>query len=161
MTEAKHIPEALGFTDSFIPRHLGPSPAEVAAMLTALGLSSLDQLIDGAVPAQIRSKRSLALKPAATEAEALQEIRGLASKNQVFKSYLGMGYSDSFTPPVIQRNILENPGWYTQYTPYQAEIAQGRLEALLNFQTMVMDLTGLPRSPTPRCSTRARRRPRR
>lgn len=144
MTESMHFPEALGFTDSFVPRHLGPSPSEVSEMLAALGLASLDQLVAGAVPAQIRTKRALALRPGATEAEALKEIHGLAAKNQVFKSYLGMGYSDCFTPPVIQRNILENPGWYTQYTPYQAEIAQGRLEALLNFQTLVIDLTGLP-----------------
>ena len=112
-------------------------------MLKLLGFSSLDALIDATIPRQIRFRDGLSLPKAVTEAEVLTYFRALAAKNQVFRSFIGMGYSDCVTPPVIQRNILENPGWYTAYTPYQAEIAQGRLEALLNFQTMVIDLTGL------------------
>ncbi len=130
--------------DRFVRRHVGPSDAEVAAMLDALGYASLDALTDAAVPASIRLGRPLKLPPALGEHEALERMRALAGENRVWRSYLGMGYADCVTPPVIQRNILENPGWYTQYTPYQAEIAQGRLEALLNFQTLVADLTGLP-----------------
>src|SRR5881296_1214503 len=113
-------------------------------MLATLGLQSLDALIDGTVPAEIRLRRRLALGGPLGEQEVLAELRTLAGRNQVFRSFIGMGYHDCITPPVIQRNVLENPGWYTQYTPYQAEIAQGRLEALLTFQTMVADLTGLP-----------------
>ncbi len=128
---------------SFIPRHIGPSPADVRAMLDLLGYDSLDALIDDTVPSGIRIKRPLAIHGAMTEYEALTNLRNIAKKNQIARSYLGLGYYDTVTPPVIQRNVLENPGWYTAYTPYQAEIAQGRLEALLNFQTMVMDLTGL------------------
>ena len=112
-------------------------------MLKLLGYESLDALIDALVPADIRLPKPLDLPPALSEFDALRKLRGIAAKNQVFKSYLGLGYHDCITPPVIQRNILENPGWYTQYTPYQAEISQGRLESLLNFQTMVCDLTGL------------------
>jgi glycine dehydrogenase len=112
-------------------------------MLAALGYDSLDALIDAAVPKRIRMTKPLAIHEGFTEAEALRRIRQVAAKNELYRSYLGMGYSDCFTPPVIQRNILENPGWYTAYTPYQAEIAQGRLEALLNFQTMIMDLTAM------------------
>jgi glycine dehydrogenase len=130
--------------DQFPARHIGPRPDDVAAMLRLLGVSSLDRLIDDVVPAEIRLRRALQLPPRVTEFELLAELRGLAAQNQVWRSFLGMGYSDCITPPVIQRNILENPGWYTQYTPYQAEISQGRLEALLNFQTMIGDLTGLP-----------------
>jgi glycine dehydrogenase len=130
--------------DRFVSRHIGPDDADVAEMLRVLGVSSLDALIAQTVPADIRLGAALSLPPAATEAEVLDELRALADKNQIWKSYLGTGYSDCVTPPVIQRNILENPGWYTQYTPYQAEISQGRLEALLNYQTMVADLTGLP-----------------
>jgi glycine dehydrogenase len=132
------------FTDSFVPRHIGPNAAEVREMLDVLGLDSLDALIDETVPAGIRLRRRLELGPPRTEADVLAELRGIAAKNQVFRSYIGMGYHGTITPPVILRNILENPGWYTAYTPYQAEIAQGRLEALLNFQTMIVDLTGLP-----------------
>src|SRR5687767_15988551 len=113
-------------------------------MLDALGHASLDALVDATVPASIRLDRPLALGPERSEYELLRELRTLMSRNRIFRSYLGMGYHDCITPPVIQRNVLENPGWYTQYTPYQAEIAQGRLEALLNFQTVVADLTGLP-----------------
>jgi glycine dehydrogenase len=130
--------------ESFVPRHVGPNDDEVREMLGALGYGSLDELIDATIPSDIRLERPLRLGPARTEADVLSEIRGIAGRNQVFRSYIGMGYHDTITPPVIQRNILENPGWYTAYTPYQAEIAQGRLEALLNFQTMVIDLTGLP-----------------
>ena len=112
-------------------------------MLDLVGYPSLDALIDAAVPADIRLGRPLHLPHGISESEALAELRGIADRNQVFRSYLGTGYSDTLTPPVIQRNILENPGWYTAYTPYQPEVAQGRLEALINFQTMVCDLTGL------------------
>src|SRR2546423_8437003 len=111
-------------------------------MLKTLGFSSLDELIDATIPRKIRWREGLSLPQGLTELEVLTYFRALAAKNQVFRSFIGMGYSDCVTPPVIQRNILENPGWYTAYTPYQAEVAQGRLEALLNFQTMVMDLTG-------------------
>jgi glycine dehydrogenase len=128
---------------SFIPRHIGPSPADVRAMLDLLGYDSLDALIDATVPAGIRMKKPLAIHAAMTEYEALTNLRTIARRNQIARSYLGLGYYDTITPPVIQRNVLENPGWYTAYTPYQAEIAQGRLEALLNFQTVIMDLTGL------------------
>jgi glycine dehydrogenase len=127
----------------FAARHLGPDAAERAQMLQACGFASLEALVDAAVPAAIRLRQPLALPAPLSEAEALAELGRLASRNEVWRSFLGLGYHDCFTPPVIQRNVLENPGWYTQYTPYQAEIAQGRLEALLNFQTMVMDLTGL------------------
>ncbi|HET7188840.1 MAG TPA: aminomethyl-transferring glycine dehydrogenase, partial [Gemmatimonadaceae bacterium] len=130
-------------SDSFVPRHVGPSEAEIREMLATVGYATLDDLIDATIPAAIRLARPLAIHGGRSEHEALAALRTIARKNRVFRSFLGYGYSDTFTPPVIQRNILENPGWYTAYTPYQAEIAQGRLEALLNFQTMVMDLTGL------------------
>jgi len=129
--------------DLFQDRHIGPSPDDQAAMLSTLGYDSLDAFIDAVVPADIRLRGPLRIPAARTEQETLEELRLLAAQNQVFRSYLGMGYHDCVTPTVIQRNVLENPGWYTAYTPYQAEIAQGRLEALLNFQTMVSDLTGL------------------
>src|SRR3954468_2814497 len=128
---------------SFVPRHIGPTPAEVQQMLDTLGVKSLDALIDATVPESIRLRRPLAIPPGLSEHDALDRLRGSAQKNQIFRSYLGYGYSGCLTPPVIQRNVLENPGWYTAYTPYQAEIAQGRLEALLNFQTVIIDLTGL------------------
>ena len=112
-------------------------------MLEVLGYETLDQFIDAVVPEEIRLRRPLALPPGRSEREVLQALRGLAGMNRVFRSYIGMGYAGCFTPQVVQRNVLENPGWYTAYTPYQAEISQGRLEALLNFQTMVSDLTGL------------------
>ncbi|HLL46237.1 MAG TPA: aminomethyl-transferring glycine dehydrogenase [Longimicrobiaceae bacterium] len=134
----------LRHTDTFVRRHIGPDEAEVRQMLDALGYDSLDALIDATVPESIRLRRPLALGPERSEYEMLAELREMVSKNRVFRSFIGMGYHDCIVPPVIQRNVLENPGWYTQYTPYQAEIAQGRLEALLNFQTMVVDLTGLP-----------------
>ena len=128
---------------SFVERHIGPSPGEVQQMLDVLGLPTLDTLIDQTVPQAIRLNRPLQLRAERSEHAALAELKKIASKNQVFRSFIGMGYHDCITPPVIQRNILENPGWYTAYTPYQPEIAQGRLEALLNFQTMIIDLTGL------------------
>jgi glycine dehydrogenase len=129
--------------DIFRTRHIGPRPDEQGEMLTLLGYQSLDAFIDAVVPEDIRLRRPLALPPGRDEREVLQALRRIASQNQTFRSYLGMGYHACFTPQVIQRNVLENPGWYTAYTPYQAEIAQGRLEALLNFQTVVADLTGL------------------
>src|SRR5205085_1436968 len=134
---------ALAHPDQFARRHIGPGADETSEMLKLLGYANLDALIDEAVPAQIRLRRPLQLPNARSEHEVLAALREIASQNQVFRSYIGMGYYDCITPAVIQRTILENPGWYTQYTPYQAEIAQGRLEALLNFQTMVIDLTGL------------------
>ena len=129
---------------TFLDRHVGPTEAETRDMLNVLGFPSLETLVDATVPADIRLQESLDLPPPRSEEEVLADIRRMAGKNQVFRSFIGMGYYDCHTPPVILRNILENPAWYTQYTPYQAEIAQGRLEALLNFQTMVADLTGLP-----------------
>ena len=136
-------------TDTFVRRHLGANEEEIRQMLAAIGAGSLAELVRETVPESIFREAPLALAglPADRELgeqELLAALRGVAGRNQVFRSFLGMGYHDCITPPVIQRNILENPGWYTQYTPYQAEIAQGRLEALLNFQTMVADLTGLP-----------------
>src|SRR5438094_6351731 len=135
---------SLAPTDRFVTRHIGPSPDETRGMLATLGYDSLDAFIDAVIPEDIRLRRPLALPPGRTEREVLQALRGLAAQNQLYRSYIGMGYHHSFTPQVIQRNIVENPGWYTAYTPYQPEIAQGRLEALLNFQTMVADLTALP-----------------
>ncbi|CAN5698847.1 aminomethyl-transferring glycine dehydrogenase [soil metagenome] len=131
-------------SDSFVPRHIGPNETEVQEMLAVLEFDSLDALVRATVPASIRLDRPLEIGEPRTELEALDELRAISRHNQVFRTYIGMGYNDCITPPVIQRNVLENPGWYTAYTPYQAEIAQGRLEALLNFQTMVIDLTGLP-----------------
>jgi glycine dehydrogenase len=133
----------LTHTDNFVHRHIGPNEAEIQEMLDYLGWGSLDELIAATVPAGIRSPRPLNIGHSRSEYELINELRELASKNQVWRTYIGLGYYDTITPPVVQRNILENPGWYTAYTPYQAEIAQGRLEALLNFQTMVIDLTGL------------------
>ncbi|MEO1374791.1 MAG: aminomethyl-transferring glycine dehydrogenase [Cyanobacteria bacterium J06635_10] len=128
---------------SFAERHIGLSSDDVEKMLKVLGFDSLDELISRAVPQAIRIDGSLNLPEAQTEYDALATLKEIASKNQVFRSFIGMGYYDCITPGVIQRNILENPGWYTAYTPYQPEIAQGRLEALLNFQTLITDLTGL------------------
>lgn len=129
---------------TFAHRHIGSSESQIQEMLGALGLSSLDALVQATVPQDIRLDQTLNLPSAQSEEEVLAELRHLSERNQVYRSFLGMGYYDCLTPPVIGRNILENPAWYTQYTPYQAEIAQGRLEALLNFQTMVADLTALP-----------------
>ena len=129
--------------DTFPRRHLGSNPAETQRMLAAVGQSSLEALVDVAVPESIRLPRSLNLPAGIGENAMLAELRGIAAQNDVFRSFIGQGYYDCITPPVIQRNILENPGWYTQYTPYQAEISQGRLEALLNFQTLITDLTAM------------------
>src|SRR3954466_8610887 len=124
-------------SDSFVPRHVGPSEAEIAEMLATMGYPTLDALIDATIPDAIRLRRPLAIHGGRSEHEALAAMRAIARKNRIFRSYLGYGYSDTLTPPVIQRNILENPGWYTAYTPYQAEIAQGRLEALMNYNTAI------------------------
>src|SRR5260370_36538112 len=129
--------------NSFARRHIGPNEAEVAQMLHDVGFENLDRLIEAAIPKNIQLNRQLNLPEAKSESEALAELRAISKKNKVPRSFIGAGYSDCITPPVIQRNILENPGWYTAYTPYQAELAQGRLEALLNFQTMIADLTKL------------------
>jgi glycine cleavage system P protein (glycine dehydrogenase) len=128
----------------FADRHIGPNAAEQAAMLATLGMRSLDELVAKVIPGSIRSANGAGLGGGCTEAEAIEALRRIAGQNEVFKSFIGMGYHDCHTPPVILRNVLENPAWYTAYTPYQPEISQGRLEALLNFQTMVGDLTGLP-----------------
>ncbi len=135
--------ESLAPLDTFERRHTGSPTAEVAEMLRTVGYESVDALADAAVPAKIRLKRPLRLPAAVGEREALAELRAIAAKNKVYRSFIGLGYYDTATPGVIQRNILENPAWYTAYTPYQAEISQGRLEALLNYQTLVTDLTGL------------------
>ncbi|MEE2656860.1 MAG: aminomethyl-transferring glycine dehydrogenase [Candidatus Latescibacterota bacterium] len=137
------MPSHSNCSDRFALRHIGPRAEDVKEMLATLGLSSLDELMDKAVPQPIRSSRPLQIGEALTEHDVLLRLRELAASNCAATSYIGMGYHDCVTPPVIQRNILENPAWYTSYTPYQSEIAQGRLEALLNFQTMVIDLTGL------------------
>jgi glycine dehydrogenase len=129
--------------DQFVRRHIGPNEAETSEMLALLGRKNLDELIDAAVPKKIRQPKELNLPAARSEFDALAELRRVASENKVFRSFIGQGYYDCITPPVIQRSVLENPGWYTQYTPYQAEISQGRLESLLNFQTMVSELTAL------------------
>jgi glycine dehydrogenase len=127
----------------FVRRHIGPDDASIREMLAAVGASSLDEFVDQTVPRQIRLAEPLDLPPALSEHELLAELESIGGKNQVFRSFIGMGYSDCITPPVILRNILQNPGWYTAYTPYQAEISQGRLEALLNYQTMIIEMTGL------------------
>lgn len=135
---------ALEDQGGFVRRHLGPSEGEIAAMLEAIGADSLDAMTARTVPAAILGDTLDALPPAIGESEVVAELAALAAQNSAVKSLIGMGYHGTHVPPVILRNVLENPGWYTAYTPYQAEIAQGRLEALVNFQTMVADLTGLP-----------------
>jgi len=152
------LQDLLDCTDSFVNRHIGPTETEIEKMLAVLGVATVEELIAQTVPSGIRLQKSLNLPPALSEYAALAQLKAtpalseyaalaqlkaIASKNQVFRSFIGMGYHDCITPPVILRNILENPGWYTAYTPYQAEIAQGRLEALLNFQTLITSLTGL------------------
>jgi len=130
---------------SFADRHIGPRPAELAAMLDVIGVGSLDELADRAIPSSIRdTELTMDIPAPATEAEALAELRALAATNRPMVQMIGLGYHGTTTPPVIRRNVLESPAWYTAYTPYQPEISQGRLEALLNFQTMVGDLAGLP-----------------
>ena len=130
--------------NEFARRHIGSNEAETRQMLQRIGVKSLDELIDNTIPQNIRYSQPLQVTPAVSEYDYLKLLRGIASKNKVFKNYIGQGYYDTITPSVILRNVFENPGWYTQYTPYQAEISQGRLESLLNFQTLVSDLTGLP-----------------
>ena len=130
-------------TDSFALRHIGPRRSDLPQMLQTIGVDSMERLVDETIPDDIRIDKPIQLDTAMSEQEYLEHINELAAKNQVFKTYIGLGYHAAHTPPVIQRNILENPGWYTAYTPYQAEIAQGRLEALLNYQTMVCALTGM------------------
>lgn len=142
MSNAKSL-EQLEQKQDFIRRHIGPSPAQVSDMLSALEVSSVQELIDQTVPANIRLEQPLSIGESRTEVETLNYLKSVASKNKVFKSYIGQGYHPTHVPHVILRNVLENPGWYTAYTPYQPEIAQGRLESLLNFQTMTLDLTGL------------------
>ena len=130
--------------NEFAGRHIGPDEKETFGMLSTIGVRSLDELIDRTIPASIRSAKPLNIPDALSEYQYLTSLREIAQKNKVFKSYIGQGYYNTIVPSVILRNVFENPGWYTQYTPYQAEISQGRLESLLNFQTMVSDLTGLP-----------------
>ncbi len=137
------MPTSVHHPPDFLARHLGPGSGEISEMLATVGCETLDDLMEETVPASIRLRSPLGIPDAVPEAELLRRLREIAGENEIWRSYLGMGYSGTITPGVIQRNILENPGWYTQYTPYQAEIAQGRLEALLNFQTMVIDLTGM------------------
>jgi glycine cleavage system P protein (glycine dehydrogenase) len=136
--------DMLELTDRFARRHIGPGQAELRDMLTTLGYASLDDLIDAVIPEGIRFRDTLKVGAGLSEFETMRELAALAGRNRVFRSLIGMGYHDCVTPAVIQRKVLENPAWYTAYTPYQAEIAQGRLEALLNFQTVIIDLTGLP-----------------
>ncbi|MBP7148670.1 MAG: aminomethyl-transferring glycine dehydrogenase [Acidobacteria bacterium] len=144
MANSDQLSDLFKVPDCFTARHIGPRAHEIASMLETLGLSSLDELADKSVPQAIRMRGELRLRGNLGEREVLAEMCEIASKNQVFRSYLGLGYANCQMPPVIQRNVLENPGWYTQYTPYQAEISQGRLETLLAFQTMIADLTALP-----------------
>ena len=128
---------------TFVDRHIGPAPRDVSAMLETIGARTLSELMSETLPGSIRQTRRLELGRALSEIEALAHMRKLATQNQVFTSLIGQGYCGTILPAVIQRNILENPAWYTAYTPYQPEISQGRLEALFNFQTMICDLTGL------------------
>ena len=129
------------FKENFTRRHLGPNTSELNTILSTISVESVEQLLEQTIPDKIRLKNDLNIPEGISEMEFLKEIKKLSSLNQKFKTYNGLGYHDTFTPSVIQRNILENPGWYTAYTPYQPEIAQGRLEALLNFQTMICDIT--------------------
>lgn len=133
----------LEYHGAFVERHIGPNDVEIAHMLRVVGYDSLESLTDAIVPEKIRSTVALDLPKGITEEEALAKIRVIANKNRVFRSFIGQGYYGTHTPKVILRNILENPAWYTAYTPYQAEISQGRMEALINFQTMCADLTGM------------------
>ena len=130
-------------TDAFALRHIGPRETDLQHMFKTIGVSNMEQLIYETLPDDIRLKYDLNLEPAMTEYEFAKHIFTLGNKNKVFQSYIGLGYNQAIIPAVIQRNVFENPGWYTAYTPYQAEIAQGRLEAILNFQTMVIELSGM------------------
>lgn len=143
MAEKRETLVQLEMREDFVRRHIGPGEAQTAAMLETLGLGSLDELVDSAVPESIMTDRPLNLKASMTERDALSYLRRMSDRNRVFVSMIGMGYYGTVTPGVILRNVLENPGWYTAYTPYQAEVSQGRLEVLLNFQQMVIDLTGM------------------
>ena len=143
MSDGRRSLEQLEMRGDFVRRHIGPSEAAIQRMLDALGLDSLDQLIERAVPEAIRSDDPLDLPAPLSERQAVTAMRRMRDRNQVFVSMMGMGYYGTVLPSVIKRNVLENPGWYTAYTPYQAEVSQGRLEALLNYQQMVMDLTGM------------------
>ncbi|MFQ5558569.1 MAG: glycine dehydrogenase (aminomethyl-transferring), partial [Acidimicrobiales bacterium] len=128
-------------TGAFVHRHVGPTEGEHAEMLATIGVTDMRELIDRTVPADIRDEEALGLPPPVGQQAAQEELRAMAAANRRLTSLIGLGYHDTITPPVIRRNVLENPGWYTAYTPYQPEISQGRLEALLNFQTMVIELT--------------------
>ena len=134
----------LDHPDKFVDRHIGPNSMEIQEMLDAIGVDSVETLINETIPEQIKLTKDLNLAEPVSEYRFIEKLKEIAAKNRVYKSYIGMGYHPTIVPAVIQRNILENPGWYTQYTPYQAEISQGRLEALMNFQTAIIDLTGLP-----------------
>ncbi|KAJ1902508.1 glycine decarboxylase subunit P, partial [Coemansia sp. IMI 209127] len=139
------VQKALAPLDTFLRRHVGPRDSDVEAMLSALGFKSLDEMISAAVPDSIRLPEPLTIKDGEyAERELLAKLKAIAAQNKVYRSFIGTGYTDTVVPPVVLRNVLENPGWYTQYTPYQPEISQGRLESLLNFQTVITDLTGLP-----------------
>ncbi len=129
--------------ENFVDRHIGPRDHEIEAMLKKIGVSSVDELINQVVPADIRINEPLKIEGGLTERQYYRKIINIAAKNKVYNTYIGMGYYDTITPAVILRNVLENPSWYTSYTPYQAEISQGRLEALLNFQTVICDLTSM------------------
>jgi len=131
-------------SSEFTTRHIGPNEKETKEMLKEIGISSLEELIDKTIPRDIRLQNELQVPDSVSEFEYLNNLRGIASQNKIYKSYIGQGYYGTIVPSPILRNLFQNPGWYTQYTPYQAEIAQGRLESLLNFQTMVSDLTALP-----------------
>ena len=133
----------VAFLDSFARRHIGPRDESIKSMLSSLGFKDMPSFIKSIVPREILTTSTLNLEPAATEEDALKKLDQIASKNKIFKSYIGQGYYNTFPPSVIVRNVLENPSWYTSYTPYQPEISQGRLEALINFQTLISDLTGL------------------
>lgn len=136
-------PSVLSTKNEFIQRHIGPQSGDIQAMLKELGCNSLDELVNQVVPQNIRAKKELSLGEGLSEHELLTNLKKRMSKNRVLKSLIGMGYAGTITPSPILRNVFENPNWYTAYTPYQPEISQGRLEALLNFQTMVSDLTGM------------------
>ena len=131
-------------TNNFARRHNGPQPAEVEKMLKVIGVGSIDELIDKTIPAKIRFKEPLDLPQGMNEYEYFTMLKAMASKNKMYATYIGQGYYNTIVPAVLQRNILENPGWYTSYTPYQAEISQGRLETLFTFQTMICSLTSMP-----------------
>jgi len=142
MTRTRPL-DVLEMRDDFASRHIGPSSRDIEAMLEVIGVPTLEDLLDRTIPVSIRHDEPLAIDPALTEREAVEALRTMAGRNRPLVSMIGMGYYGTITPPVVLRNVLENPAWYTAYTPYQAEVSQGRLEALLNFQQMVMDLTGM------------------